>query len=62
MLNLLNDAVDDLPEREREIVSLFYISDQSQNDIATFLDVPVSTEKQAEERAKSDEREITRYG
>ena len=38
-------AVDTLPEHERTVVMLFYISGHSQKEIAEFLDVPVSTVK-----------------
>src|ERR1051326_7600487 len=36
-------AVADLPRTLREVVVLFYVHDCSQRDIATFLDVPVTT-------------------
>ncbi len=57
MHSLLNDAVSDLPEGEREVVTMYYISDQSQNDIATFLDVPVSTVKNRLRSARTRMRE-----
>lgn len=34
-----------LPEAERMVTLLFYVGDYSQNDVATFLDVPVTTVK-----------------
>jgi RNA polymerase sigma factor (sigma-70 family) len=39
------DAVGSLPENERVVTTLFYINGYSHNDIAGFLDVPVSTVK-----------------
>lgn len=45
MQDLLRDTIAELPESERDVVSLFYISDHSQQDIATFLEIPVSTVK-----------------
>ncbi len=39
------DAVRSLPEHERVVTTLFYINGYSHNDIAGFLDVPVSTVK-----------------
>ncbi len=38
-------TVRSLPEREREVTTLFYINGYSHDDIAGFLDVPVSTVK-----------------
>lgn len=57
MHHLLNDAVADLSAGEREVVTMFYISDQSQNEIATFLDVPVSTVKNRLRSARNRMRE-----
>lgn len=39
------DAITGLPEAERTVTTLFYINGYSHNDIAGFLDVPVSTVK-----------------
>lgn len=39
----LLDALQTLPERDRSIITLFYISQFTQKEIAAFLDVPVST-------------------
>jgi RNA polymerase sigma factor (sigma-70 family) len=36
-------AVDALPDREREVVLLFYIRDYSQREVAEFLQVPLTT-------------------
>jgi RNA polymerase sigma-70 factor (ECF subfamily) len=36
-------AIEDLPEKQRLVVTLFYIDDLSYKEIADFLDVPVST-------------------
>jgi len=38
-------AIRELPEHERMVTILFYVSDYSQKDIAAFLEVPVSTVK-----------------
>lgn len=38
-------AIQSLPEHERLVTLLFYIADYSQNEIATFLDLPVTTIK-----------------
>jgi len=38
-------AIRALPEHERMVTALFYISDYSQNEIAAFLEVPVTTVK-----------------
>jgi RNA polymerase sigma factor (sigma-70 family) len=38
-------AIQGLPEHERMVTALFYISDYSQNEIAAFLEVPVTTVK-----------------
>jgi uncharacterized protein len=38
-------AIQTLPEHERMATTLFYISDYSQNEIAAFLEVPVTTVK-----------------
>jgi RNA polymerase sigma factor (sigma-70 family) len=38
-------AIQTLPEHERMVTALFYISDYSQNEIAAFLEVPVTTVK-----------------
>lgn len=38
-------AIRALPEHERTVTTLFYIGDYSQNEIAAFLEVPVSTIK-----------------
>ena len=42
---LVSRAVQGLPEHERRVTTLFYISDYSQKEIAAFLDIPVSTVK-----------------
>lgn len=39
------EAIRELPEHERMVTMLFYISDYSQNEIAAFLEVPVTTVK-----------------
>ncbi|MDQ3250555.1 MAG: sigma-70 family RNA polymerase sigma factor [Chloroflexota bacterium] len=38
-------AIQALPEHERMVTALFYISDYSQNEIAAFLEVPLTTIK-----------------
>jgi len=36
------EAVNSLPERQREVVSLFYIEENSQQDVAAFLEMSIS--------------------
>jgi RNA polymerase sigma factor (sigma-70 family) len=38
-------AIRELPEHERMVTTLFYIGDYSQNEIATFLEAPLTTVK-----------------
>lgn len=38
-------AIDTLPERERDVVMLYYLSGYSQQEVSAFLDVPVTTIK-----------------
>lgn len=45
MKQLIREAMENLSKEERKIVSLFYISDHSQNEIAAFLDISVHTVK-----------------
>ena len=45
MKELVSQALESLPEQERAVVSLFYISDHSQNEIAGFLDISVDAVK-----------------
>ena len=45
MNDVIRKAIQDLPEHERQVTALFYISDYSQREIGAFLDVPVSTVK-----------------
>ncbi len=40
---LLLEAVRKLPEKQREIVTLFYLEEQSQAEVANFLGIPVSS-------------------
>jgi RNA polymerase sigma factor (sigma-70 family) len=41
----VHQAIQALPESERIVITLFYISGYSQKEISTFLDIPVSTIK-----------------
>lgn len=43
MKTFVFNAIQALPEEEREVTTLFYMSDYSHNDIAAFLDMPVNT-------------------
>ncbi len=45
MVEKVLQAVRGLPEHERTVTTLFYINGYSQNDIAEFLEVPVTTVK-----------------
>ena len=38
-------AIELLPETEREVITLFYLSDRSQKEISAFLEIPISTIK-----------------
>jgi len=52
------DAVRHLPEHERETTLLFYISGYSMEEVATFLEVPVSTVKGRLHSARARLREM----
>lgn len=41
----IQQAIALLPVTEREVVTLFYLSDRSQKEISTFLEIPISTIK-----------------
>jgi RNA polymerase sigma factor (sigma-70 family) len=43
MNEVVRKAIQDLPEHERRVTALFYISDYSQKEIAAFLEVPLTT-------------------
>ena len=43
--HIVRQAIDLLPEGEREVIALFYLGEQSQKEISAFLEVPVSTVK-----------------
>ncbi|MEW6736163.1 MAG: sigma-70 family RNA polymerase sigma factor [Acidobacteriota bacterium] len=45
MKNQIWTAIDSLPEHEREVVMLYYLSGYSQQEVSTFLDLPVTTIK-----------------
>ena len=45
MRHLVREAINTLPDNERQSVSLFYISDYSQRDVAAFLGVSVAVVK-----------------
>lgn len=51
-------AVDSLPDHERAATMLYYISGYSQNEVAEFLDVPVSTVKKRLHTARKRLREM----
>lgn len=50
-------AIRELPENERLATALFYVGDYSQNEIATFLEVPVTTVKKRLYQARQKLRE-----
>src|SRR5262249_46632335 len=52
------EAIDSLPEHERETVTLYYISGHSQKEIGQFLDVPVGTIKKRLFSGRSRLREM----
>lgn len=41
----VREAIESLPESERLVTTLFYIGDYSQNELAAFLELPVTTVK-----------------
>ncbi|MBV7330208.1 sigma-70 family RNA polymerase sigma factor [Chloroflexi bacterium TSY] len=41
--NRITDAINTLPDTQREVLILFYIGNYAQQEISTFLDLPVST-------------------
>lgn len=43
MNEVVRKAIQDLPEHERRVTTLFYVSDYSQKEIAAFLEVPLTT-------------------
>lgn len=45
MQDVVRNAVEELPEHERMVISLFHIAGYSQVEIAAFLEVPVTTVK-----------------
>jgi len=45
MQNRVFEAIETLPEHQRVVVTLFYISEYSQREISSFLEIPVSTVK-----------------
>ncbi|HSB12326.1 MAG TPA: sigma-70 family RNA polymerase sigma factor [Blastocatellia bacterium] len=51
-------AVDSLPDHERATTMLYYISGYSQNEVAAFLDVPVTTVKKRLHSARKRLREM----
>ncbi len=53
----VREAIQSLPEHERRVVTLFYIADHSQNEIAAFLGVPVTTVKKRLHDARKRLRE-----
>jgi RNA polymerase sigma factor (sigma-70 family) len=40
--DLLLDAIKDLPEEQRTVVTLYYLQERSQKDVAEFLEIPVT--------------------
>ena len=41
----MHRALEELPEREREVIALAYWSGLSQSEVAEFLDIPLGTVK-----------------
>lgn len=57
MKDRVREAIQGLPEHERRAVTLFYIADHSQDEIAAFLGVPVTTVKKRLHDARKRLRE-----
>ena len=53
----IHQVIESLPERERQVILLYYIGDYSQREIADYLDVRVSTVKSRLHTARSYLRE-----
>ena len=53
-----------LPERERLAISLYYVADRSQSEIAQFLEVPLTTIKKRlhDARQRLRERMMSDFG
>ena len=49
----IHQVIESLPERERQVILLYYIGDYSQREIADYLDVRVSTVKSRLHTARS---------
>ena len=43
--NKIQQAIEQLPKAEREVITLFYLGDRTQKEISAFLEVPISTIK-----------------
>ncbi len=50
----MHAAIQALPETDRTVITLFYIGEHSQQEIAAFLQVPVTTVKKRLQRARTD--------
>ena len=57
MKDRVHESIQGLPEHERQVVILFYIADHSQDEIAVFLGVPVTTVKKRLHDARKRLRE-----
>jgi RNA polymerase sigma factor (sigma-70 family) len=42
---VIHQAIELLPDKEREVIIMFYLGERSQQEISTFLEVPISTIK-----------------
>lgn len=58
MTNKILTAVDSLPDHERAVTMLYYISGYSQAEVAEFLDVPITTIKKRLHTARNRLREM----
>src|SRR5204863_7297258 len=64
LAELVRAEMSRLPERERVVVSLYYVADQPQSEIAAFLEVPPSTIKKRlhDARRRLKERMMSQLG
>jgi len=58
MQDFIRNAIDTLPESEQQTVSLYYISDYSQQEVAAFLGTDLHRQKSAEIGPQAAQRKV----